>query len=1026
MEWVAVDRGMLSRLLYPNPVCLLSVRSKDGGARSLMTITWLTAINNQGGFICSMNATRHTAKFMNQSGAVFGTLELVLAIGGSTGADADKFEQLHVAVCAPGGGELQPATSTSDDQVEAETKKRKLSKKELARQEIANAAAQSIALQDCVAHLLCRVETVTEDDGHLLLRTPGPDLALQQVAVGWGVAATLATFIGSPGSGAHLNPAVTLAIAISPHTRGGFQTCKIPAYMLFQLLGATFAGLAVYLVFGSVIARYEARLGLTRGSGSSSLSALAFGASYPHPQLALGTLLLVLVQRVIRQPQQPTGVAAFTNSIAEAQDINNEVPPSRMPTTPLAPFYVGATLAALTMVMAPFTQACLNPARDFGPRVVAAIAGWGSVALPGERPDSCWVYLIGPMVGALYNPFATEADTVVQMPPPADKKKHYELVVQDDFLVVLHPSQPLSLQIPRSAAGDASLGLSVEHVEDFQHVHGRRMAFDAIYGVFWLLRGPYLAVVTQSKLAARGVGDAEIRLVQKLELLLIPTQNLPTLTPQQEQDEQTYIDMITTDIEKQKLHFAKHFDLTHSLQRIAAFDGKKGSIAERADDRFFWNKSLCSAFLEQKFFEWVTPMVQAHIEVTEQLKVKDKSFRILYISRRSCKRQGMRFTMRGIDDDGNVANFVETEQICLFDDGKQTSFVQIRGSIPVFWSSPVTMKYAPKVYQAGDVERNVTAFQKHAYELMSLYGRVLFVNLIDKKKEQLKLGEAMAKTVTDAATKDSHILAAVRLVWFDFHRECRNMKWGNLEKLIKQVDDDFLDHGYFCKSADGAVVSKQSGVVRTNCMDNLDRTNVVQSLFGRRSLMLQLNETEALQGNVLNSPFEDFERTFKRVWGNNADAISLFYAGTGALKTDFTRTGKRTKKGALMDGYNSCVRYIMNNFMDGYRQDVLDLLLGRFSVSRSKPSPFQTQGESLESVLTKLMGLVVAFFLVETYRSGGQSYMFERLFRSVLLTLLICTGVFSVLVKKGNSLGKKLVRLPSLRPQDGCMTTWKR
>ncbi|ETL35557.1 hypothetical protein L916_12328 [Phytophthora nicotianae] len=610
--------------------------------------------------------------------------------------------------------------------------------------------------------------------------------------------------------------------------------------------------------------------------------------------------------------------------------------------------------------------------------------------------------------------------------PPVDKKKHYELVVQDDFLVVLHPVHPLSLQIPRSSSTDASLGLSVEHVEDFQHVHGRRMAFDAIYGVFWLLRGPYLAVVTQSKVAAKGVKDTEIRVVQKLELLLIPTQNLPILTPQQEQDERMYIDMITSDIETQKLHFSKDFDLTHTLQRIAAFDGKVGSIAARADERFFWNKSLCSPFIEQKFFEWVTPMVQAHVELTEQLTVKDKSFRILYISRRSCKRQGMRFTMRGIDDDGNVANFVETEQICLFEDGKQTSFVQIRGSIPVFWSSPVTMKYAPKVYQAGDVERDVAAFQKHAYELMSLYGRVLFVNLIDKKKEQLKLGEAMAKTVADAATKDSHILAAVRLVWFDFHRECRNMKWGNLEKLIKQVDDDFLDHGYFCKSADGTVVNKQSGVVRTNCMDNLDRTNVVQSLFGRRSLMLQLNETEALQGNVLNSPFEDFERTFKRVWGNNADAISLFYAGTGALKTDFTRTGKRTKKGALMDGYNSCMRYIKNNFMDGYRQDVLDLLLGRFTVSRSKPSPFQTQGETLESVLTKIMGVVVAFFLVETYRSGGQNYMFERLFRSVLLTLLICVGVFSVLVKKGNSLGQKLVRLPKLRPQDGCMTTWKR
>jgi flavin reductase (DIM6/NTAB) family NADH-FMN oxidoreductase RutF len=95
--------------------------------------------------------------------------ELVLAIGGSTGADADKFEQLNVAVCSPGGGDLAEVQEREDAD-EAQTKKRKLSKKELARQEIADAASRSIALRDCVAHLLCRVETVTEDDGHLLLR----------------------------------------------------------------------------------------------------------------------------------------------------------------------------------------------------------------------------------------------------------------------------------------------------------------------------------------------------------------------------------------------------------------------------------------------------------------------------------------------------------------------------------------------------------------------------------------------------------------------------------------------------------------------------------------------------------------------------------------------------------------------------------------------------------------------------------------------------------------------------------------
>ncbi|CEG46441.1 phosphatidylinositide phosphatase sac1 [Plasmopara halstedii] len=610
--------------------------------------------------------------------------------------------------------------------------------------------------------------------------------------------------------------------------------------------------------------------------------------------------------------------------------------------------------------------------------------------------------------------------------PIAEKKKQYELVVQDDVLVLLHPIHPLKLQISRTSSVDSSLGLNVEHLKTFQHVHGRRMVFDAIYGVYWLLRGPYLAVVTQSKVVARGVNDVEIRVVQKLELLLIPTQDLPILTSQQEMDECTYIKMLTKDIAIQQLHFCTDFDLTHTLQRIATFNGKSGNIAERADDRFFWNKAVCSIFLDQKLYEWITPMVQAYIEMSEVLQVQSHSFRLLYISRRSCKRQGMRFTMRGIDQDGNVANFVESEQIFLFADGRQTSFVQLRGSIPIFWTSPVTMKYAPKVYQCDEFEQNVIAFQKHADELMKFYGRVLFVNLIEKKKEQLKLGETMAKVLAETASRDSHLLASVRLVWFDFHYECRQMKWKNLEKLIKKVDDDFLDHGYFCMNGNGDIVSKQSGVVRTNCMDNLDRTNVVQSLFGRRNILLQLNELEALQGNVLISPFHEFECTFKRIWGNNGDAISRLYAGTGALKTDFTRTGIRTKKGAFLDGYNSCVRYIRNNFFDGYRQDVLDLLLGRYTVSRSKPSPFQIQHETIESMGLKVSGMIFIFYLVETSRNGASNSSFDRLFRSILLTLVLCCCGFIFLLKKGNAVGKKLVRHPTFCPQDGCMTTWKR
>ena len=69
--------------------------------------------------------------------------------------------------------------------------------------------------------------------------------------------------------------------------------------------------------------------------------------------------------------------------------------------------------------------------------------------------------------------------------------------------------------------------------------------------------------------------------------------------------------------------------------------------------------------------------------------------------------------------------------------------------------------------------------------------------------------------------------------------------------------------------------------------------------------------------HVLNSPWKTFEKVYKGIWANNADAISIGYAGTGALKVDFTKTGKRTVKGMINDGVNSCIRYYVNNFTDG-------------------------------------------------------------------------------------------------------------
>lgn len=113
-------------------------------------------------------------------------------------------------------------------------------------------------------------------------------------------------------------------------------------------------------------------------------------------------------------------------------------------------------------------------------------------------------------------------------------------------------------------------------------------------------------------------------------------------------------------------------------------------------------------------------------------------------------------------------------------------------------------------------------------------------------------------------------------------------------------------------------------------MDCLDRTNVVQGVFSRIVAFRQLEQLELITKKTSpRGPFEEFlkplENVFREGWTNNADAMSYLYTGTPALKTDFTRTGKRTYKGAMNDGINSITRYYINNFTDGYYHDALDI-----------------------------------------------------------------------------------------------------
>src|SRR5690606_29394875 len=133
--------------------------------------------------------------------------------------------------------------------------------------------------------------------------------------------------------------------------------------------------------------------------------------------------------------------------------------------------------------------------------------------------------------------------------------------------------------------------------------------------------------------------------------------------------------------------------------------------------------------------------------------------------------------------------------------------------------------------------------------------------------------------------------------------ECKS-GWHALSKLLKQIGPYIDEYGYYCRQP----ARHQVGIIRTNCVDSLDRTNVVQSLIAKKVLLQQLLEAGILQPYDQLEDHRDFDSIYRNVWADNADVCSLQYAGTGALKSDYTRTGQRRLVGVLSDGLNSMIR----------------------------------------------------------------------------------------------------------------------
>ncbi|XP_056289740.1 phosphatidylinositol-3-phosphatase SAC1-B isoform X2 [Pseudoliparis swirei] len=448
-----------------------------------------------------------------------------------------------------------------------------------------------------------------------------------------------------------------------------------------------------------------------------------------------------------------------------------------------------------------------------------------------------------------------------------------------------------------------------------------------LMGTVRLVAGMYLVVITKKKKVGDLLGHAVWKAVD-FDIISYK-RTILHLTDDQMQDNKAFLSMIHGVLHTDGFYFATDYDLTHTLQRLANTSPEfhEMSLLERADQRFVWNGHLLREFmLQPELHKFVFPVVHGFITMKSGC-IGGRVFDWIIISRRSCFRAGVRYYVRGIDSEGHSANYVETEQIVQHS-GAKASFVQTRGSIPFYWSQRPNLKYKPKP-QISKTGNHLDGFQRHFDSQIILYGRQVILNLINQKGSEQPLALAFDKMVTGLGN------GMVKYIAFDFHKECSRMRWHRLQILVDMVAETQDEFGYFLVDADGKVMLTQEGMFRSNCMDCLDRTNVIQSMLAQRSLQLQLRRMGVLHAGQQIEEQADFGKMFKNAWADNADACAKQYAGTGALKTDFTRTGKRTQWGLVMDGWNSMIRYYKNNFSDGFRQDSIDLFLGNYAVDEA-------------------------------------------------------------------------------------------
>ncbi|KAG6030953.1 hypothetical protein E4U41_007732 [Claviceps citrina] len=481
------------------------------------------------------------------------------------------------------------------------------------------------------------------------------------------------------------------------------------------------------------------------------------------------------------------------------------------------------------------------------------------------------------------------------------------------------------------------------------------------WGIIGFIRftGPYYMLLITKKSTVAMVGGHYIYQIEGTELVpLIPGKAKPG---SRNTDEQRFLGILNNMDLTKSFYYSYSYDITRTLQHNIIREREtldKGLLPSPDDDlntMFIWNSYLLDPAIKgvRTAYDWCRPIIHGYVDQAA-LSIYGRTAHITVIARRSRHFAGARFLKRGANDMGHVANDVETEQIVseslttsfhspgprLFCNPQYTSYVQHRGSIPLYWSQDSTGVTPKPPIELNLVDPFYGAASMHFDNLFERYGAPIYVlNLIKSKERQPRESKLLQEYTHAIAYMNQFLPPGKKIIHkaWDMSRASK-VRGGDVIGNLEVIAESVVTTTGFFQNGDGRTsqMQVQNGVGRTNCIDCLDRTNAAQFVIGKKALGYQLHALGILDNTSVDYD-TDAVNLFTHMWHDHGDTIAVQYGGSQLVNTMETYRKINQWTSHSRDMIESFKRYYNNSFLDSQRQEAYNLFLGNYVFQQNQP-----------------------------------------------------------------------------------------